>query len=145
LRNLRFAQIGESLISLVRGLAPLPHGGDGHQCQHAGGSPCGPDRPLMLAVILADQPTKIRDASDRRGELRHGLHELRIAARKTGAQLVPLNDRSKLHPVWFFAEHTREEGRQCVRPTPVEVSGSVIPDDVAARQRDEQGRGSFRS
>src|SRR5215203_4842 len=121
LRNLRFAQIGASLISLVRGVAPLPHGREGHQREHPGGSPSGSDRPFMLAVILADQPTKIRNASNRRGELRHGLHELRIAARKAGAQLVPLNDRSKVYPVWFFPEHTREERRQCVRPTPVEV------------------------
>jgi hypothetical protein len=105
LRNLRFVQISASLISLARGLAPLPNGGDGHKCEHSGRGPSGPDCPLMLPVVLADQSAEVGDAADRRRQLGDRPHEFRIAARQTGAQLFPLNDCPKIHPLRFFAKN----------------------------------------
>src|SRR5215510_9356808 len=66
---------------------------------------------------------------------------LRIA----GAQLLPLNDCPKVHPLRFFAKNARERARQCVWFAPVEVACScalslLVPADVAGRQSDEQCR-----
>jgi hypothetical protein len=68
-----------------------------------------------------------------------------VAARQAVSQVVAAHDMPQIDPLRLLAEDARESARQRVRPPPVEVATrvacvAVAPDDLAARQHDQQRR-----